>query len=78
MSSDHNLEDIDSKFHLFPLQLLVTSDPSLAHFLCNFQNLILLQLTKLISVENRIANCDETKKNEYILKITREMSWRWV
>ncbi len=41
-------EDIGSKFHLFPLQLLVRSVLPPAHFLCNFQNLISLQLVKLI------------------------------
>jgi hypothetical protein len=41
-------EDIGSKFHLFPLQLLVRSDPPPGHFLCNLQNLISLQLVKLI------------------------------
>ncbi len=48
MSTDHILEDIGSKFRLFPLQLLVRSDPPPAHFLCNFQKLISLQLVKLI------------------------------
>ncbi len=43
-----HLEDIAPKFHLFPLKFLVGSDPSPAHFLCNFQNLILLQLTQII------------------------------
>jgi hypothetical protein len=41
-------EDIGSRFNLFPLQLLVRSDPPPAHFLCNFQNLISPQLVKLI------------------------------
>ncbi len=42
------LEVIDSKFHPFPLQFLVRSDPSSAHFLSNFQNLVSLQLAKFI------------------------------
>jgi hypothetical protein len=45
MSPDHVLEDNGSKFHLF---LLVGSDPSPAHLICNFQYLFLLQQVKFI------------------------------
>jgi hypothetical protein len=48
MSPDHVLDDIAAKFHFFPLLISVGRDPSPAHFLCNFQNLISLRQFEFI------------------------------
>jgi hypothetical protein len=64
MSPDHVLEDNSSKFHLFPLLTLAESFPSQAHFLCNFQNLISLQLVKFIYRKSGMGNFEISGSND--------------